>query len=80
MKRLLVGIMLAVCGCSGAAVDDAQAESGSECERSAYELERTRYRCTPEGELQTLDCGEWQTLEVCETAEACSPGPNVGCM
>lgn len=60
-------------GCGGSVDDEL------ECERSAYELERARYRCTSAGELQTLDCGEWLTLEVCEAPEACSPGPEPGC-
>jgi hypothetical protein len=68
-------MLLLVMGCGGAVDDDASAE----CERSAYELERTRYRCTSEGELQTLECGEWATLEVCAEPEACSPGPEPGC-
>lgn len=54
-------------------------EAADGCERSAYELERTRYRCTGEGELQTLACGEWVTLAVCAEPEACSPGPEPGC-
>jgi hypothetical protein len=61
--------------CGGAAVEDAP----DDCERSAYELERTRYRCTNAGELQTLDCGEWLTLEVCGAPQECSPGPDPGC-
>jgi hypothetical protein len=72
MRTLIVAPAL---GCGGS-VDDDVAE---ECERSAYELERTRYRCTSAGELQTLDCGEWVTLEVCAEPEACSPAPDPGC-
>jgi hypothetical protein len=64
-----------VLGCGGYVDDDVV----DECKRSAYELERTRYRCTSEGEFQTLECGEWSTLEVCAEPEACSPGPEPGC-
>lgn len=74
MKGLVLVALLAV-GCGGSVDDDA----APECERSAYELQKTRYRCTELGELQTLDCGEWATLQMCETAEACSPGPEPGC-
>lgn len=62
-------------GCAGQALE----EDEPVCERSAYELERTRYRCTSAGELQTLECGEWETLDVCASPEACSPGPEAGC-
>jgi hypothetical protein len=72
-RHLLVAALLA--GCAGAADDTAVPD----CERSPYELERTRYRCTSDGELQTLDCGEWQTLWVCDAPEPCSPGPEPGC-
>lgn len=71
---LTAAVALAL-GCGGS-VDDEVAES---CERSAYELERTRYRCTSTGELQTLDCGEWLTLEACAEPASCSPGPEPGC-
>jgi hypothetical protein len=79
--------MLALAMGCGGSVDDGErgaaegvdAEPTETCERSAYELERTRYRCTSDGELQTLDCGEWLTLEVCAEPEACSPGPEPGC-
>lgn len=74
-QRLLMGIVTVSLGCAGSAAD----QVAEECERSAYELERTRYRCTSAGELQTLDCGEWETLEVCAEPEACSPGPAPGC-
>lgn len=66
---LIVLLLLVVCGCGG------EADAG--CVQSEYELERTRYRCTAAGELQTLTCGEWETLEVCEGS--CSPGPEPGC-
>lgn len=76
-------LLLVMCGCGGSAesqsdVAEAQ-ETAAECERSAYELERTRYRCTRNGELQTLECGEWFTLDVCDSPESCSPGPSPGC-
>jgi hypothetical protein len=68
-----------VMGCGGAAEDDAAAE----CERSAYELERTRYGCaSADGhqELRVLECGEWVTVEACEEGQVCRPGPmNIGC-
>jgi hypothetical protein len=67
---LVVILLLGMCGCG---------EAADGCERSAYELERTRYRCTSEGELQTLNCGEWVTLAVCAEPETCSPGPEPGC-
>jgi hypothetical protein len=70
-----MALVTTIVGCGGSA-DDVDAQ---DCERSAYELEQTRYRCTAEAELQTLDCGAWVTLQVCETAEACSPGPEPGC-
>jgi hypothetical protein len=75
MRALALAAALALTACGGAAVEDAP----DDCERSAYELERTRYRCTSEGELQRLDCGEWLTVQVCAEAEACSPGPAPGC-
>jgi hypothetical protein len=46
-RRLLTGLALAL-GCRGAT----EVDEAPDCERSAYELERTRYRCTSEGELQ----------------------------
>lgn len=49
-----------------------------ECPQTAYELEG-HYRCTSKGELQTLSCGQWETLEVCDAPPLCSPGPHVGC-
>lgn len=76
MKRWLVAFGLVALlsvdgwGCGGAVED---------CERSDYELARTRFRCTGAAELQTLSCGEWFTLMTCESAGACSPGPDVGC-
>jgi len=69
LQTSLALALLAACGFPPAA-DEAVAPGQAPCERSAYELERTRYRCTSAGELQTLDCGEWDTLAVCETAEA----------
>lgn len=68
-------LLLVMCGCGG----DALSDSEPACERSAYELERTRYRCTSEGALQTLDCGDWVTLDVCSDPQSCSPGPTPGC-
>lgn len=75
MKTLFLVVLLF--GCAGEALD--AAEAIPECERSEYELERTRYRCTRDGELQTLECGAWETLEVCAEPSACSPGPDPGC-
>jgi len=69
---LLVALAL---GCGGS-VDD---EVFGECERSAYESERTRYRCSSGGALEMLDCGEWVTIERCDSPSACSPGPDPGC-
>ena len=64
------GLVLTALGCGGSA------DYG--CKRSAYELDRMHYRCTSAGELQTLDCGEWVTLDVCDSD--CSHGPDPGCL
>lgn len=80
---LVTVLLLAMCGCGGDAesIDEVTEEQGTaaECSRSAYELERTRYRCTSAGELQTLSCGAWETLQTCDATEACSPAPEPGC-
>lgn len=78
MTKTIAAIVLAlVTGCAGAALDNDQEPAS--CERSAYELERTRYRCTAEGALETLDCGSWVELQLCNTTQSCSPGPDPGC-
>jgi hypothetical protein len=75
--RVVMGLAVLVVGCGGSA--EAEPDGAPDCERSAYELERTRYRCASEGELQTLECGGWETVEVCAEPDACSPGPDPGC-
>jgi|SRR5262245_12779753 len=71
---LALAVVLLLCvdgyGCAGRAAVG--------CERSAYELEG-HYRCTGAAELQTLECGEWVTVEQCAAAERCSPGPEPSC-
>lgn len=71
LMRLAAIVAAFLSGCGG--------EADTPCEQTAYELERTRYRCTSLGELQTLTCGEWETIEVCGVPQDCAPGPVVGC-
>lgn len=74
MQRLILGFSLILLACGGSVGDPS-----TECTKSSYELEKTRYRCIDTGELQTLECGEWITLEICIDSQSCSPGPNPGC-
>lgn len=59
-------MIISVCvGCGGEVADV--------CEISEYEKE-THYRCTPKGELQVLECSEWNTIIICNEDQRCSPG------
>jgi len=71
---------------TGLGLENTETSTSEPCERSAYERERTRYRCTADAELQTLECGEWSTLAICvryggtRAPELCTPGPEPGCL